>query len=547
MGGMPTRLEQYQQLPKAVSDFFFDLSKQEAATAKLVTHGITEDMAFDLLLIAEDVLLKNVRLQDVYSKVADLTKLDPEKAKIVARDLIGSRLLPLEAFTPGVPEELARLGGTVAEYPAERVEKRKVSAESFVRETLNGLNLRLPDPALQSRLEFILVSFARGVRTADQAVAMMGRSDKVGGLNLSEEQARKVITVIDERKKSVDVEEMSTEDRKEERGERKEEEKTEVRVAPAVVPNGIDTFVADVLAKINLSFPSSDLNTRLKNVVTARLRDLRTLAQTKDLLVSPIDKNGLALSPEQAAQVATIIESAVAERSGAHQAVANQAKSTYIDDRQKQLSQREVLAQREGEVLAKRYAAMTGKAPIGAVESAAPASARVSAAVPKMADLSAHERRVDAAAKAVMTSAAPRPAPVMPKLSTPSVAPAGGADRPPVADVKYAPKLAGPVQELQMMTPVDFRRLSSDPEQAALKVQDIIGLLTQQSYEKRVEGVQAWQSSPVNKLYIAMSQDVLTTGKSVVDVSAAWKAAGKEALTPEELRAIVKLNAGLHF
>ncbi|MDO8312715.1 MAG: hypothetical protein Q7T25_12325, partial [Sideroxyarcus sp.] len=147
---MPTRLEQYQQLPKAVSDFFFDDAKQQAAIAKLVTHGVTEDLAFDLLLVAEDVLLKNVRLSDVYSKVAEVSKLDPEKAKFLARDLIGWRLLPLDAFVPGVADELVRLGGAVAEYPAERVEKRKVSAESFVRETLNGLGLRLPDAALQS-------------------------------------------------------------------------------------------------------------------------------------------------------------------------------------------------------------------------------------------------------------------------------------------------------------------------------------------------------------------------------------------------------------
>ena len=116
-----------------------------------------------------------------------------------------------------------------------------------------------------------------------------------------------------------------------------------------------------------------------------------------------------------------------------------------------------------------------------------------------------------------------------------------------MADVKYVHRLAGPLEELQMMSLIDFHRLSSDPEQAIMKIQDKIALLKGESYEKMVEGIKAWRESPINKLYVALSGEAMRGGMSVIKASEAWKVAGKERLTPEEVKAIVKLNTSLRF
>ncbi len=216
-----------------------------------------------------------------------------------------------------------------------------------------------------------------------------------------------------------------------------------------------------------------------------------------------------------------------------------------LEQRKKEEVARGAVVRKDTEDLAKRYAVLTGKAPTDAV--VPPTTARVSAAMPKTEELSRSAQKVDATAKAVLRQAAPRPTPVVPTLSDVSVPPSVGEAKIPMADVKYVHKLASPVEELRMMGLVDFHRLSSDPGQAVLKIQDKIELLKGESYEKMVEGVKAWRESAVNKLYMALSGEALRMGKSVASVAEAWKAAGKETLTTEEVKAIIQLNTLLRF
>ena len=80
-----------------------------------------------------------------------------------------------------------------------------------------------------------------------------------------------------------------------------------------------------------------------------------------------------------------------------------------------------------------------------------------------------------------------------------------------------------------------------------MRVKDTVDLLGQQSYAKMVEGVKAWRQSPVNLLYVAISQEAMRSGKPMSQITQEWTAAGKEVLTPEEVKAIVGLNASLRF
>jgi hypothetical protein len=116
-----------------------------------------------------------------------------------------------------------------------------------------------------------------------------------------------------------------------------------------------------------------------------------------------------------------------------------------------------------------------------------------------------------------------------------------------MTDVVAANRLLGPVEQLGSLSPIEFRRLSSDPAESAVKLENMLSALEETSYEEKVKGIKAWHQSPMNQLYIAMAEEALSQGISVPEVSTRRRAAGKESLSPAEIKALVGLNARLRF
>ena len=115
-----------------------------------------------------------------------------------------------------------------------------------------------------------------------------------------------------------------------------------------------------------------------------------------------------------------------------------------------------------------------------------------------------------------------------------------------MADVKFVPKLTGPVDELRSITVKDFRRLSRDPHEATLKLRDKIDLLAEQSFEVKTAGIKAWQDSEVNRLYLDMLRQSLE-GKPIMDVIAERESKSLPALAKPEFDAVMELNRKLRF
>lgn len=115
-------------------------------------------------------------------------------------------------------------------------------------------------------------------------------------------------------------------------------------------------------------------------------------------------------------------------------------------------------------------------------------------------------------------------------------------------DIQAAPAvhLTGPVAELRDTALIDFRRLSKVPAEACLKIKDKIDLLAGESYEKRTEGVRAWNDSEVYRTYLTQMKEALE-GKPLPEVIAARRAAGQPFLTVEEVKAIAELSQKLRY
>jgi hypothetical protein len=105
----------------------------------------------------------------------------------------------------------------------------------------------------------------------------------------------------------------------------------------------------------------------------------------------------------------------------------------------------------------------------------------------------------------------------------------------------------GPLEELQFLDLINFRRLGKTPGEITAKIFSKIKFLEREGYEKMVAGVKAWRQSPVNRLYLRLGQEAITKGITLKEALAARQKAGQECLSLEEIEAIVAMNGKLVF
>ena len=114
-------------------------------------------------------------------------------------------------------------------------------------------------------------------------------------------------------------------------------------------------------------------------------------------------------------------------------------------------------------------------------------------------------------------------------------------------DVKFVPRIMNPIDELRYMDLINFRRLDSSPVERGHKIEGKINLLEEEEYSKRMEGIQAWRKSPVNKLYLKIGQQSISEKKPIEIIVEDRKIAKQDYLSVEEFNAIMDMNKNLRF
>ena len=114
-------------------------------------------------------------------------------------------------------------------------------------------------------------------------------------------------------------------------------------------------------------------------------------------------------------------------------------------------------------------------------------------------------------------------------------------------DIKYVPKIVGPLEELKIFDALTFRRLSREPDKAADKLTDKLANLETESFGKRREGVRAWRNSPLFRLYLAIGLEALNQNRSVGEIMQTRAKAGLDYLTDREFSALAKFNQAIRF
>lgn len=110
------------------------------------------------------------------------------------------------------------------------------------------------------------------------------------------------------------------------------------------------------------------------------------------------------------------------------------------------------------------------------------------------------------------------------------------------------PKIMTPVDELRYLDLVNFRRLARESLlKAKDKIREKVRLLGEDSYDKRIEGIKAWRSSPINKLYLQIGEESISKNEPIDVIIEERKAKGEEYLTNTEIEVIMDLNKELRF
>lgn len=121
------------------------------------------------------------------------------------------------------------------------------------------------------------------------------------------------------------------------------------------------------------------------------------------------------------------------------------------------------------------------------------------------------------------------------------------AGKPKIEDVRFKPRLTGPIEEIRNMKLVDFRRLDKSPALAIEKIIGKIDLLEEESFAMRTEAIKAWKQNEINQLYISLGDQSMEERKSISDIIAERQAAGQPTLNEEEVDAVIELNKRLRY
>ena len=535
-----------------------------------------------------------VDAQDFLAALQEDFRLDEARARELAVQVGQKILLPLKDDLPfSLDAYMDQWGGAGAEVLPELYVKAYVSALPDVKQA-----------RLARRLEDIFLDYIAGRTDRAAAIERLSHSVKLDGLGLSQEGAQALLADLEKDRKEKGLDEQKEEGAQEvaptgaevileeepvvlsapEKVQEKIEQPVEI---PAPVPTQVqqvpeptkipeevtspqpvvtkeseeeldkkeveqiakeqshvvqtselvtpEAIVAKICQKDPFKFDDPLLEGRCKKIVESRVRGVRDARGAMVTLERAVEKGGLGVKGRRLADIMEALEAEVQAYERSHEGKMAVRKQEHVQERIARREKKTEQAKKQQQHLAKRYADLTGKAPVAGVAPVAPPVSRTSAAVSAHHEMREREGKIDAGrVKAAIESAK---APVPKPHGTPSM-----------KEITFEKRLSGPVDELQTLDLTDFRRLSSDPTQAATKLKDKVDLIEdQQGHAEKIAAIDAWRTSPLHKMYVDLTREAVLAGVPVTQVLEQHRTAGEETLSDEELAAIMHVNSELRF
>ena len=297
----------------------------------------------------------------------------------------------------------------------------------------------------------------------------------------------------------------------------------------------------------NTSFGSQDLIDRFKSILSTYIRGVRNKIDTKHTLTKPINSGGLEISDIYADNILSIADF---NKKAEEQKVLAEFEKEDLKTEEKKKTRAHGGLDFGARDLDYDFSKMTAK-PQTAQSIIESAQHTVNNAQQNKEKISLEkkvpEKHISDVQKEIKIPVPPKKE-VVSSIKSPrikDIAQAGGKVK--MEDVKYVPKLTGPIDELREMNLINFRRLSSDPEGATNKINDKIQFLEDESYSQRLSGIKAWRESPINKMYLQAGRESINGEGHVKDIIRTKNINNNNFLSEEEMEAIMELNRKLRF
>lgn len=538
-------LQYYHELPESVQDYLLDPVSGEHEEAARKEVGVELDIWDRLMDVAWELLFTKITKIEFESRLKRACG-DLDFAKI-ERALLFHIVLPLADLVPwDVEQRLVELGiapGGIQQTM--RISLRPVSYRVAVRRVASLAKLSILSEDLVQRLRDLTVSYLRGVRTIEQLTEVLQRPSASEGTGFTKSQAqafteqlvafRQTTQIMSEDEFAVWLQkdqQRALEDRAEQQRQTALAESArqtlsdvdrDIQSARAFstavrsndrVEQIVDTLVTS-LGNLGLD---EYLERRFRNVISARLRDVRNDIQTKAILTREQKVGGLGFDEARANQLAVEIEKTYNEQ---HVSLKEEEQKKINQATEEQKKRAEERRKQEAEEHAKWY-----QEKIKAREASDP---------------SALLRQVLAGGAAPASTATPPPLQPALRPTMDSVV------APPTPAAPQGMRLTGLAEELGRMTMQEFRRLAPDAAQASKAILQKLEALKADSFERWTEGVNAWRSSPLQQQYLRLIAESFTAGKPVGELADGHHAQDPDTPSSSEIAAIIEVNTHIQF
>lgn len=554
---------------------------------------------------------------------AEFPALSKEKKEALIGQLVAERFIPWgDTLTPSAQNAARSAGLTLPVIPYYAIYTKPLTYNGAAGEVARSAGIPLAGQ-VQERLRDLLMSRVKGIRVDAQIEDQLMRRIELGGLGLEPEKARAVTIAMNDIMGRVHLmtEEAYTawlaEDMKGTGRTGQSTEASEPQSAASVAPSApseSDADAAEIAAQAaRMPTPARNVSTaltratgnvmsriagapkddylrrRLENIISTRLRDVRSRNEILLTLMRDSKVGGMGMDKAQAEVVATAIEQGYSEFHAQILQEEQGQRETLLQEQARKVEERR---KREAEEHARWYEEkvrnrnleetsrqeITERMRAAASGFAAPVEAPHPLDVKErikekteLGDLVTPVPTSPLGGLGVLAPDAPKsatafpPATPMPTITPPApistvristesaraAVQASSAPRPRMDDIKVVSasrtRLAGPLEELQELTLAGFRRLGKTPAEASARIQGSVDLLTKESFDQRVAAIRAWQASPLQKLYLNLVTEAFASGSTVQALIERKRAAGEDVPTSEEISAIIDLNGMLHF
>ncbi|MFH1405354.1 MAG: hypothetical protein ABIH21_04655 [Patescibacteria group bacterium] len=597
---MDIKHKDYSNVPEQVSNFLGGLEIIDNIDEVLFENSLPNDTDEKILDLVEQIVLGSLSLTKLPTQLKVVYKVDNETLQNLSTDIAGMLLLPIAGVIGDVASQIRAWGGDPADYDDQQVVFPLLTPEKFAQMIVADYVFTDQEKnTLGKRLEHLVAQYLSGEQDKQRAIETLQKPQKIGGMEMDEENATNYIDIVDDKRQMYAL----TTDTVEEKSIEQEEETNEfisakepqkvipqvalgnhqenkdflqkqikqaqgVKVDSVVVPpkviekskaivtkanpvafdleekgepkvqpkNKIDTFNSDdeadikkmaefiisidiskssikkpdpkqiavqIDSSLNLGLQAKGLIDRFIQIIDSRILNVRDAFQTRQQIEQPVGNGGLAISGKQLADVMTFVEAGYDSIRKQLQEMKKGEKEKYLQMKKGEKQKVEEEKRKQQEQLNKRYEQLTGKFQV------APEKIQ----------------------KAVMDVS----------VSDKTLRQSNGS-KPKVDDIRFKAHLVGPIQEIGEMSIVEFRRVASDPNVAVEKIGDKLELIASQGFNQKLEAVKAWRNSPLYRMFNDLSQKALF---SATDINAILSKE-KNGLSPEEYRAVAKLNTILH-